>query len=104
VPLPERQAKRGLYLAPFDQLADPPLLVDLAVGAEELGWDGVFLWDHILWKPPVRALADAWVALSAIATGTSHIRLGPRVTPLSRRRVHKVARETQPSTVSATDA
>ena len=62
--------------------------------AEERGWDGVFLWDHILWRPPVRAVADAWVALSAIAGRTSSIRLGPLVTPLSRRRVHKVARET----------
>ena len=91
---PDCRAKRGIYLAPFDELADPALLVDLAVRAEERGWDGVFLWDHILWKPPVRAVADAWVALSAIAARTSRIRLGPLVTPLSRRRVHKVARET----------
>jgi alkanesulfonate monooxygenase SsuD/methylene tetrahydromethanopterin reductase-like flavin-dependent oxidoreductase (luciferase family) len=34
------------------------------------------------------------VALSAIATQTERLRLGPLVTPLSRRRVHKVARET----------
>jgi alkanesulfonate monooxygenase SsuD/methylene tetrahydromethanopterin reductase-like flavin-dependent oxidoreductase (luciferase family) len=94
VPPPERRAKRGLYLAPFDELADPPLLVALAMRAEERGWDGVFLWDHILWRPPVRAVADAWVALSAIAARTNRIRLGPLVTPLSRRRVHKVARET----------
>jgi alkanesulfonate monooxygenase SsuD/methylene tetrahydromethanopterin reductase-like flavin-dependent oxidoreductase (luciferase family) len=87
-------AKRGLYLAPFDELADPSLLVDLAMRAEELGWDGIFLWDHILWKPPVRAIADAWVMLSAVAANTNHVRLGPLVTPLARRRVHKVARET----------
>ena len=58
------------------------------------GWDGVFLWDHIRYRPPVRAVADPWVALSAIAAHTERIRLGPLVTPLSRRRVHKVARET----------
>ena len=94
MPPAEYRAKRGLYLAPFDELADPSLLVELALRAEEFGWDGVFLWDHILWKPPVRAVGDAWVALSAIAARTSHIRLGPLVTPLSRRRVQKVARET----------
>ena len=94
MPPPEHRVKRGIYLAPFDELADPPLLVDLAVRAEQRSWDGVFLWDHILWKSPVRAVADAWVALSAIAARTRHIRLGPLVTPLSRRRVHKVARET----------
>jgi len=85
---------RGLYLAPFDELADPRLLVDLAVRAESCGWDGLFLWDHVAYRPPVRALADPWVALSAIAASTERLRLGPMVTPLSRRRVHKVARET----------
>jgi alkanesulfonate monooxygenase SsuD/methylene tetrahydromethanopterin reductase-like flavin-dependent oxidoreductase (luciferase family) len=89
-----RRARRGLYLAPFDDLADPRTLVALAVQAEEHGWDGVFLWDHILYRPPVHAVADPWVALSAIAAHTERLRLGPLVTPLSRRRVHKVARET----------
>jgi alkanesulfonate monooxygenase SsuD/methylene tetrahydromethanopterin reductase-like flavin-dependent oxidoreductase (luciferase family) len=90
----ERRLRRGLYLAPFDELADPRTLVELAVRAEEHGWDGVFLWDHILRRAPVRAVADPWVALSAIASSTDRVRLGPLVTPLSRRRVHKVARET----------
>jgi alkanesulfonate monooxygenase SsuD/methylene tetrahydromethanopterin reductase-like flavin-dependent oxidoreductase (luciferase family) len=34
------------------------------------------------------------VTLSAIASATERLRIGPLVTPLSRRRVHKVARET----------
>jgi alkanesulfonate monooxygenase SsuD/methylene tetrahydromethanopterin reductase-like flavin-dependent oxidoreductase (luciferase family) len=89
-----RRARRGLYLAPFDELADPRTLVALAVQAEEHGWDGFFLWDHIRYRPPVRAVADPWVALSAIAAHTEGLRLGPLVTPISRRRVHKLARET----------
>jgi alkanesulfonate monooxygenase SsuD/methylene tetrahydromethanopterin reductase-like flavin-dependent oxidoreductase (luciferase family) len=89
-----RALQRGLYLAPFDELADPRTLVALAVQAEEHGWDGVFLWDHIRYRPPVRAVADPWVALGAVAAHTQRLRLGPLVTPLSRRRVHKVARET----------
>jgi len=90
----DRTLKRGLYLAPFDELAEPQALLELAVAAEAKGWDGFFLWDHIRWRPPVRAVADPWVALSAIAAHTKRIRLGPLVTPLARRRVHKVARET----------
>jgi alkanesulfonate monooxygenase SsuD/methylene tetrahydromethanopterin reductase-like flavin-dependent oxidoreductase (luciferase family) len=86
--------RRGLYLAPFGELADPNVLLGLAVHAEEHDWDGVFLWDHIRYRPPVRAVADPWVALGAIAAHTKRVRLGPLVTPLSRRRVHKVARET----------
>jgi len=86
--------RRGLFLAPFDELSDPLVLIDLAVAAESSGWDGVFLWDHIVHRPPVRAVSDPWVALSAIAAHTERLRLGPMVTPLSRRRVQKVARET----------
>ncbi len=86
--------RRGLFLAPFDELVDPRVLVELAIAAEERGWDGLFLWDHIVWRAPVRAVADPWVALSAIAAHTERLRLGPMVTPLSRRRVQKLARET----------
>jgi alkanesulfonate monooxygenase SsuD/methylene tetrahydromethanopterin reductase-like flavin-dependent oxidoreductase (luciferase family) len=87
-------AKRGVFLAPFDELAEPRTLVELAQRAERSGWDGLFLWDHVDYRSPVSAVADAWIVLAAIATATERIRLGPMVTPLSRRRVQKVARET----------
>jgi alkanesulfonate monooxygenase SsuD/methylene tetrahydromethanopterin reductase-like flavin-dependent oxidoreductase (luciferase family) len=83
-----------VYLAPFDQLADPRLLVDFARLAESRGWDGLFLWDRITYPPQGRAVADPWVALSAIAVATETLRIGPMITPLSRRRIQKVARET----------
>lgn len=86
--------KRGLYLAPFDELADPGVLADLARRAEVRGWDGLFLWDRIAYPPPERPVADVWVALTAIASSTERLRIGPMVTPLPRRRVQKVARET----------
>lgn len=75
-------------------MADPRLLVDLARLAESTGWEGLFLWDRITYPPRGRAVADPWVALSAIALATEALRLGPMITPLSRRRVQKVARET----------
>jgi alkanesulfonate monooxygenase SsuD/methylene tetrahydromethanopterin reductase-like flavin-dependent oxidoreductase (luciferase family) len=87
-------AKRALYIAPFDELVDPRVMQDLAEAAEARGWDGFFLWDHIRYRPPTRAVADPWVALSACAVATERIRLGPMVTPLSRRRIQKLARET----------
>ncbi len=87
-------AKRGVFLAPFDELVEPRLLAELAQHAEASGWDGFFLWDHVTYRHPVRAVADPWVALAAIACATDHMRIGPMVTPLSRRRVHKLARET----------
>jgi alkanesulfonate monooxygenase SsuD/methylene tetrahydromethanopterin reductase-like flavin-dependent oxidoreductase (luciferase family) len=86
--------KRGLFIAPFDELVDPRVLMDVAQRAEARGWDGLFLWDHIRYREPVNAVADPWIGLSAIATVTKKLRIGPLVTPLARRRVQKLARET----------
>ena len=86
--------KHAIDVPPFGELADPRVLAELAGAAEERGWDGFFVWDHIVYRAPVRAVADPWVALAAVACATSRLRIGPLITPLSRRRVHKVARET----------
>jgi len=86
--------KQGIDVPPFGELADPRVLAGLAAAAEERGWDGFFVWDHIVHRSPARAVADPWVALAAVACATSKLRIGPMVTPLSRRRVHKLARET----------
>lgn len=74
----------------FGTCADAALLATLAHEAEESGWDGFFLWDVLrLGDAPV---VDPWVALSAVAVQTQHIRFGPMVTPLPRRRPWLVAR------------
>jgi len=86
--------RRGIFVAPFDALSDPRLLAELAAEAERRGFDGFFLWDHIQYSSPVREVSDPWVALSAIACATTRLELGPMVTPLSRRRIQKLARET----------
>jgi alkanesulfonate monooxygenase SsuD/methylene tetrahydromethanopterin reductase-like flavin-dependent oxidoreductase (luciferase family) len=87
-------AKRGIFVAPFDELADARLLAELAARAEQAGWDGFFVWDHVNYRPPVRALADPWIALAAIACETERLVIGPMITPPARRRIHKLARET----------
>ncbi len=86
--------RRGIFVAPFDELSDPRLVAELARETELAGWDGFFVWDHIVYSPPVREVSDPWVTLAAIACATERIRLGPMVTPLARRRMHKLARET----------
>jgi alkanesulfonate monooxygenase SsuD/methylene tetrahydromethanopterin reductase-like flavin-dependent oxidoreductase (luciferase family) len=91
---PDNAPRRGLFIAPFDELSDPHVLVELAIAAEERGWDGLFLWDHIAYRAPIEAVADPWIVMSAIAARTERLLLGPLVTPLARRRVQKVARET----------
>jgi alkanesulfonate monooxygenase SsuD/methylene tetrahydromethanopterin reductase-like flavin-dependent oxidoreductase (luciferase family) len=87
-------ARRAIFVAPFDELADPRLLAGLAADAEAAGWDGFFLWDHIVYSAPTSAVLDPWIAMAAIAMATETIVTGPLVTPLSRRRPHKLARET----------
>jgi alkanesulfonate monooxygenase SsuD/methylene tetrahydromethanopterin reductase-like flavin-dependent oxidoreductase (luciferase family) len=85
--------RRGLSLPIFDELADPATLAALAVRAEQRAWDGVFLWDHVIYRAPVTAATDPWIALAAIAAVTERIELGPMVTPLARRRPWIVARQ-----------
>ena len=82
----------ALNVPNFGALSDPSILMDLAADAEQSGWDGFFLWDHILlWDR--NPIADPWIALAAIAVRTERIRIGPMVTPVARRRPWKVARE-----------
>ena len=83
----------GLYLPNFGVFGNARLLADLAGEAEQAGWDGFFIWDHIA-RAWVTEVVDTWVALSAIALNTTTIRFGPLVTPLPRRRPWKLARET----------
>lgn len=84
--------QHALYVPPFACFGDVHFLVDFACVAEEAGWDGVFLWDHILYEDDV-PFVDAWIAMAAIAAATSRLRIGPLITPLPRRRPQVVARE-----------
>ncbi len=88
----------AIDLPPFGPFSDPSVVAQLAQEAEEAGWNGFFLWDHMNYKlegssEPVK-IADPWITLAAMALRTTHIKLGLMVTPLPRRRPWKVARET----------
>lgn len=82
----------GIFLPPFHEFADPRAVVELAVTAEQAGWDGIFLWDHMLSEPGF-AVGDPWITMAAIANATSRLRIGAMVTPLARRRPWVVARQ-----------
>jgi alkanesulfonate monooxygenase SsuD/methylene tetrahydromethanopterin reductase-like flavin-dependent oxidoreductase (luciferase family) len=86
--------RSGLWLPLFEELADPGVVARLAADAEERGWHGVFVWDQLRWREPIKQVADPWITLAAIAAATEAVMLGPMVTPLPRRRPAKVARET----------
>jgi alkanesulfonate monooxygenase SsuD/methylene tetrahydromethanopterin reductase-like flavin-dependent oxidoreductase (luciferase family) len=65
----------------------------LAREAEEAGWDGVFTWDGIN-IPGADPIYDPWVTMAVMAMQTERVRFGAIVTPPSRRRPWKLARET----------
>jgi alkanesulfonate monooxygenase SsuD/methylene tetrahydromethanopterin reductase-like flavin-dependent oxidoreductase (luciferase family) len=86
--------KYAIHAPNFATYSDPRAVVDLAREAEDAGWDGFFLWDHLLWTAPQpEPVADTGTQLAAIAARTSRITLGPLITPLPRRRPWTVARQ-----------
>jgi alkanesulfonate monooxygenase SsuD/methylene tetrahydromethanopterin reductase-like flavin-dependent oxidoreductase (luciferase family) len=84
--------RSGLYVAPFGELADVRALAALAAEAEATGWEGMFLWDHVMTHGAV-PIADPWIAFTAVALSTERMTLGAMVTPLARRRPWDVARQ-----------
>ena len=84
----------GITLPAFAEFSDPRALAVLAREAESVGWDGIFIWDHIFFDPTFHPVADTWVALAAVALSTERLRLGTMITPVARRRPWKLARET----------
>jgi alkanesulfonate monooxygenase SsuD/methylene tetrahydromethanopterin reductase-like flavin-dependent oxidoreductase (luciferase family) len=86
--------KRGIAAPCFAD--DPMALVAIAVEAEQAGFDGFFLWDHMTWSDAGLgpSIVDPWAVLSVIAARTERIILGPMITPVSRRRPWVLARQT----------
>jgi alkanesulfonate monooxygenase SsuD/methylene tetrahydromethanopterin reductase-like flavin-dependent oxidoreductase (luciferase family) len=92
---PAANLRHGVHVPNLREYGDPEVLVRLAVEAEQAGWDGFFVWDHMLHRrTEPEAVVDPWVTLAACAVKTERIKLGTMITPLSRRRPWKVARET----------
>lgn len=82
----------GICLSNFGTYSDPGVALGLARAAEETGWEGVFIWDHLsfTWGP---AAADPWTVLATIAISTERVRIGTAVTPVARRRPHVLAHQ-----------
>lgn len=82
----------GISVPNFGEFSDPTTVIDLAILAEDSGWDGFFVWDHIVVGDGI-GVADPWVILGAIALATETMELGPMVTPVPRRRPWVLARQ-----------
>ena len=84
----------GILISPAGPGGDPASMAELAVEAEQAGWDGIFLEDYIVYQGQVGvATYDPWVTMAAMAVATNRVRIGTAVTPLPRRRPWKLASE-----------
>ncbi|MFG3097125.1 LLM class flavin-dependent oxidoreductase [Streptomyces sp. NPDC048202] len=78
----------------FGDFADPRNVAKVAAAAEQTGWDGLFIWDHVLHRQyQGRPFGDPWMSLTAAALATSRLRLGTLLTPVARYRPQQLARQ-----------
>jgi alkanesulfonate monooxygenase SsuD/methylene tetrahydromethanopterin reductase-like flavin-dependent oxidoreductase (luciferase family) len=83
----------GINLPNFGAFGYAENVAEIARDAENAGWDGVFIWDHLT-REVLVDVVDPWIALTAIAMNTERVKIGAMVTPVARRRPQKIARET----------
>lgn len=86
------ELKHGIVLLNGLVDGDAERLVEYGVAAEEAGWDGVFLADHLV-PGSERPWPDPWITHAAIAARTDEVVLGSWVTPVARRQPWQVARD-----------
>jgi alkanesulfonate monooxygenase SsuD/methylene tetrahydromethanopterin reductase-like flavin-dependent oxidoreductase (luciferase family) len=84
--------RRAIHIPNFGPYGSARAVALLAAAAEEAGWDGVFIWDHVVRKEADMDVVDPWIALAAAALATRRVLIGPLVTPLPRRRPWNVAK------------
>jgi probable F420-dependent oxidoreductase len=78
----ERPLKVGVQLPEVEREARWPELLDMTRAIEDLGYDSVWLGEHLLYRwpdRPSRGPWEAWSMLSAIAAITNRIEFGPLV-------------------------
>jgi probable F420-dependent oxidoreductase len=76
------------------EMPNPQALITYAVRAEELGFDSVWVWDHIfLGVDPPFPVLDSLTLLSAVAARTTRIKLGTGVLVLPLRNPVVLAKE-----------
>ena len=82
----------GLSVINLWRLGQPSTIQEIARTAEDAGWDGLFVWDHLsaTWTDGV-TISDPWMLLAGAACVTERIAVGTNVTPVPRRRPQVLA-------------
>jgi alkanesulfonate monooxygenase SsuD/methylene tetrahydromethanopterin reductase-like flavin-dependent oxidoreductase (luciferase family) len=83
----------GIGVPNVGEFADPRWLVDTARESEDAGWDGFFVWDHLLYAEPRQGAVEPWSVVAGAAVATQRIRLGVLVTAVPRRRPALLAQQ-----------
>jgi alkanesulfonate monooxygenase SsuD/methylene tetrahydromethanopterin reductase-like flavin-dependent oxidoreductase (luciferase family) len=81
-PTHARPIKVGIQLPEVERDVRWPELLDMTRAIEDLGFDSVWVGEHLLYRwedQPARGPWEAWTLLAAIAASTSRIALGPLV-------------------------
>jgi alkanesulfonate monooxygenase SsuD/methylene tetrahydromethanopterin reductase-like flavin-dependent oxidoreductase (luciferase family) len=85
----------GVQLPEVERVVRWPEYVAMARAAEEVGFDSIWIGDHLLYRGdgrPERGPWDAWTLLAGLATVTERVALGPLVACTAFRRAGLLAR------------
>ena len=79
---PRRPLKVGVQLSEVEREVRWPELLDMARAIEDLGYDSIWLGEHLLYRyaeRPPRGPWEAWTMLAGLSAVTSRVELGPLV-------------------------